>query len=532
MTTAERARTASSIPTSPAQGQPDHDAAFARWVESHRLAILILAAAASLLWIVLYLQFTVDDAYISFRYGLNLVAHHIWNWNPSGPHEEAYTSAIYAFLGVIPALLHLSAALFFKFVGAACLGIIFYRLHTLAATPFAALLGILLLALHPYLWMHAFSGLETPLYMLLILEMAIAAHRASTTSPAWVYTLFLLLPLTRPEGVVFACAGVLLYWRARGSAPKRLAWFALAVLLGVLYFLARWHYFHHLFPDPFYAKVRFGTWRGLLRAFASNLINSDGYFFILLLLILLARRPVTRTFAACSFMVLLLLYAPNSVPMNFADRFYLQLTFPIFFLFLIAEDVAPISRIAAIVAGISLLLILPGNLIYGATNFLITKRSHIDLGQRLAPFAQDHILFAGAAGAIPYYSGWVTYDFLGLATNRFIAPAITLPQLQHIHPDIILIFADSPGPEAAEESEGGGSLAVNPLVLAYMRQSNDYRYAGAARCDGFYLVSFLRNDTPQHDQILAALQQNTQVSATTNFSLKSLLFQRYVPWSQ
>jgi hypothetical protein len=65
-----------------------------------------------------------------------------------------------------------------------------------------------------------------------------------------------------------------------------------------------------------------------------------------------------------------------------------------------------------------------------------------------------------------------------------------------------------------------------------MRQSNDYRYAGAARCDGFYLVSFLRNDTPQHDQILAALQQNTQVSATTNFSLKSLLFQRYVPWSQ
>ena len=111
----------------------------------------------------------------------------------------------------------------------------------------------------------------------------------------------------------------------------------------------------------------------------------------------------------------------------------------------------PISRIAAIVAGISLLLILPGNLIYGATNFLITKRSHIDLGQRLAPFAQDHILFAGAAGAIPYYSGWVTYDFLGLATNRFIAPAITLPQLQHIHPDIILIFADSPGPEAAEE---------------------------------------------------------------------------------
>jgi len=55
---------------------------------------------------------------------------------------------------------------------------------------------------------------------------------------------------------------------------------------------------------------------------------------------------------------------------------------------------------------------------------------------------------------------------------------------------------------------------------------------GAARCDGFYLVSFLRNDTPQHDQILAALQQNTQVSATTNFSLKSLLFQRYVPWLQ
>jgi hypothetical protein len=367
--------------------------------------------------------------------------------------------------------------------------------------------------------------------MLLILEMAIAAHLAPATSPAWVYALFLLLPLTRPEGIVFACAGVLLFWRARGQAPKRIAWFALAVLLGVLYFLARWHCFHHLFPDPFYAKVGFGTWRGLLRALASNLINSDGYFFILLLLFLLARRPVTRIFAACSFLVLLLLFAPNAMPMNFADRFYLQLTFPIFFLFLIAEDVVSVSRIAAIVAGISLLLILPANLIYGATNFLITRRSHVDLGQRLAPFAQDHVLLTGAAGAIPYYSGWVTYDFLGLATNRFIAPAITLPQLQHIHPDVILIFANSPGPEAAEESERAGSMAVNPLVLAYMRQTNDYQYAGAARADGFYLVSFLRRDTPQHDQILAALQQNTAVSASTNFSLKSLLLQRYVPWS-
>jgi hypothetical protein len=534
MTIAEHVRPESSATPSPARALPDSDpdAAFARWVESHRLPILIVAALASIFWIVLYLQFTVDDAYISFRYGLNLVIHHVWNWNPSGPHEEAYTSAIYTFLGIIPALLRLSPALFFKFVGAACLGVTVYRLRTLTGTPFAALLGVLLLAVHPYLWMHAFSGLETPLYMLLILEMAIAAHRAATTSPAWAYTLFLLLPLTRPEGIVFAFAGVLLFWQARGSAPKRLAWFALAIFLGVVYFLARWHYFHHLFPNPFYAKIHAGTWRGVARCLAANLINSDGYFFILLLLFLLARRPVTRIFSACSFLTLLLVFAPNAVQMNFADRFYLQLTFPIFFLFLIAEDAAPVSRIAAIVAGISLLLILPANLIYGATNFLITKRSHIDLGRRLAPFAQDHVLFAGAAGAIPYYSGWVTYDFLGLGTNRFMAPAITLSQMEHIHPDVIVIFGDSAGPEAAEESEKAGSLAVNPLVLAYMRQSNDYQYAGAARADGFYLVSFLRNDTPQHDQILAALQQNTEISARTDFSLKSLLLQRYVPWSQ
>jgi hypothetical protein len=218
------------------------------------------------------------------------------------------------------------------------------------------------------------------------------------------------------------------------------------------------------------------------------------------------------------------------MPMNFVDRFYLQLTFPIFFLFLIAEDVARVSRVAAIVAAITLLFVVRGNLIFGATNFLVTKRSHNDLGRRLAPYAPNHVLFTGAAGAIPYYSGWVTYDFLGLATYR-LTPAMTLSQLQRIHPDLILIFSDTPGPEAAEETEKAGPLEVNRTVLQYLRQTNQYQYAGASFCDGFYLVSFLRKDTPQHDQILTALQQITVTSTNTNFSMKELLLQKYVPWS-
>jgi hypothetical protein len=511
------------------------DEAFAAWFEARRGAVVAVAILFALAWTVLYLQFTADDAFISFRYGKTLLAAHAWNWNPAVaamvPREEAYSSLIYTLLGIIPALLHVSPALFFKFFGVGCIAVIAYRLLTQARSHFAALLGVLLLGLHPFVAIHAFSGLETPLYILLLVEMALAVRDAAIARPGWVYALGLLLPLTRPEGLVFACVGVVLFWRARGDAPKQLGTFAAAAVAGAAYFLARWRYFGNLLPNPFYAKTHLGGAHGLLQSLADNFSQFVGYLFLLALVFLLARAAVTRVFAAGSLLLLAMLYLPHAMAMNFADRYYFQLALPVFLIFLLVEDARGSSRIAAVAAAIFFLVLSVSGLIYGVAYFPTLRRAQIDLGQRLAPYASGHTLLTGEAGAIPYYSGWITYDFLGLGTNAFARAPMTVADLRRMHPDLILLFGDTPGPEALNEADTATTLAANPVVREYLLEQDGYGYAGASHANGYYLVEFLRIDTPQHDEILDALQQNASSSAETHFSLRDLLLQRYVPWS-
>jgi arabinofuranosyltransferase len=510
----------------------DADLSFARWFEFHRSFLLTIALLSALFWTLLFFSFTADDAFISFRYSKNLILHHVWNWNASGPREEADTSAIYAALAILPALLHISTVIFMKFVGLACLGTIAYRLRTLTTSRFAFLLGLLVIALSPVVWVHIYSDLETPLYMLLIVETAIAVKRAEQTSPAWVYTLFLLLPLTRPEGIVFACAGVLLFWKARGEASKQLVWFGAALVLGLSYFLARWHYFHHLLPNPFYVKVAHQPLRDLLGETATNLAEFKGYFFAIALIALLAKRSITRIFALCAFALLLLLFAPHQMAMNYADRFYVQLALPIFLVFLIAEDIPRISRFSATIAALFLLAFSPSDLLKELKYPANIARAHFDIGKRLAPFAPNHTLIAGDVGGIPFYSNWFSYDFLGLATNSIAQHGLSVATLYQMHPDLIILYNEKPGPGLLQDGSWvGGTAHTGPALVQYINQSGDYQYAGSSKSNGFYLVEFLRKDTPQYDQILATLQQNTATS-TTDLTLKNILLQKYLPSSQ
>jgi hypothetical protein len=507
------------------------DLSLALWFESHSTLILTLATLAALAFTLLFFSFTADDAFISFRYGKNLVLHHLWNWNPSGPREDACTSALYAAIAVIPFFLHLPTVIFIKLVGLACLGVLIYRLRTVSSSRFATLLGIAVLGFSPVLWIHLYSGLETPLYILLLVEMGIAVRNAAKTSPLWIYTLFLLLPLTRPEGFVFACAGVFLFWRARGQMSKHLGLFAAAVLLGLIYFIARAHYFHHLLPNPFYVKVAHEPLRDLLGELAVNLAAFKGYLFALILIAVLARKPITRTFALCSLLLMILLFAPHEMAMNYADRFYVQLTLPILLIFLLIEDVPRIARFATVIAALFLLAFSPTDLLKQLKYPANIARAHFDIGHRLAPFSSGHTLIAGDVGGIPFYSNWFSYDFLGLATNDIAQHGLSVSALQALHPDLIILYNEHPGPGLLQDGSWvGGPERTGRALVDYINHSHQYDYAGSAKSNGFYLVEFLRKDTPQHDAILATLQANT-LTSQQDASLKGILLQRYLPSS-
>ncbi len=513
----------------PALSRPgDADVSFAQWFEARRTIVLAVAIIAAIAWTLLFFSFTVDDAFISFRYGKNLALHHIWNWNPYGTPEEAYTSATYTLIACIPALLHLPTVLFMKLVGLACMAAMVYRLVTLSSSRLAVLLGLLLVALGPVVWMQTYAGLEAPLYMLLILEMSLAASRPDTTSPAWVYALFLLLPLTRPEGILFACAGVVLYWQGRRSS-RQLPLFGLSVIIGLTYFVARWHYFHNLLPNPFYVKVAHNTLRDTLTLLASAAADYKGYLFALTLVALLSKNTVTRVMSICSLLLLLLLFAPHDMAMNFGDRYYVQLTLPILLLFLITENIPRVSRFAAAITVLFVLAFRPGEVLWNVKYAGSIKRAHFDLGRRLAPFAAGHTLMAPDVGGLPYYSGWFTYDFLGLGTNSFARHGITIASLQQMHPDVIVLYNQFPGPSLLHNgSYVGGSESTGRTLTDFLNQSGQYQYAASSKANGFYLVEFLRKDTPQHDQILAALQAN-ELTSQTPLTMKHLLQQQYLP---
>ena len=63
----------------------------------------------------LFSRFTVDDAFITWRYGQNLAQHGVWNFNPTTfDPTQSYTNPIYALISIIPAVLGINVVLFFK----------------------------------------------------------------------------------------------------------------------------------------------------------------------------------------------------------------------------------------------------------------------------------------------------------------------------------------------------------------------------------------------------------------------------------
>jgi len=254
----------------------------------------------------------VDDAYISFRYALNAAQGHGLVFNPGERRVEGYTNFLWTVLmvPVLAAGLDVRVAsivlgMVLALVGLALVGWVAPR--RLGLSPWVGVLAAFLLAVDGSYALWAVGGMETPLFVVLLLLGSLAYLReqqdAKTipVSGAW----FALAAMTRPEGVlVFALTvGYQFLYRLRGlgnkpggvvgvspqnslfrfrrsqAVPKppegekggikglllmlaggllrhpdwgRVGLFA---AIYVPYFLFRWRYYGYFFPNTFYAKV-------------------------------------------------------------------------------------------------------------------------------------------------------------------------------------------------------------------------------------------------------------------------------------
>jgi len=237
------------------------------------LALALLAAGAAL---AAFPRWTVDDAFIIYRYGENLARHGELNWNVGEDPVEGYTGValVLALAGGIK--LGASPIVLAKLIGIAAYVLTAWALAGLMRAAGvgpafrSGTVGLYLLS--PMVWTHAWSGLETHLFGLGVTASAWGYVAALAAPPAKrgrsetaLAPALLATSLTRPEGAALAAALALgLAWgRARTDGKGLARWagtFAWAyVLPGAAYFGWRASYYGQWLPNTFYAK-RYVGW--------------------------------------------------------------------------------------------------------------------------------------------------------------------------------------------------------------------------------------------------------------------------------
>jgi hypothetical protein len=401
------------------------------------LVLLLLMAAR-------FFDHTYDDAFISFRYAENLVRGDGLVFNP-GERVEGYSNFLWILL--IAPFLALSSApeAIVGLIGvAASIGLLLAVVRfspECESMPELIWLAPLLVATSPPLAVWTTGGLETPLYVCLVVW-AVGQGMQGVDggkfpgAAAWVVA---AAALTRPDGVgvAFALAAMLaLLLRGRPGFAAAFARWCGSFLVVFLPFVAwRWFYYGDLLPNTFYAKIGSDTAqlaRGL--RYVRGFFESGGYW-LLVPLIGLPWLGRDRKGLLLAGMTAALLAYPVLVGGDAAPMFrFMVPALPLLFLLLAlaaaaaAERFKP-GRTARLVVGL-LALALVARAAWPAFQGEHARLVEIDrtevagwkeIGQYLGSIASpDESVAVITAGAIPYFSRLRAIDMLGL-TDRTIA---------------------------------------------------------------------------------------------------------------
>lgn len=373
----------------------------------------LLGAAVGLLGLALIswdLQpWTLDDAYISFRYAENFAAGHGLVYNP-GERVEGYTTFLWVVLLGLGDLLGADVRILAKLLGALCAAATVLLLafaHRVVPTlprPAGALAAAWLGTCCVFsAW--AMPGMEVPLVALLLLGTSLTAL---AERPVLTGVLGALALMTRPDCIVVVGVWMLhAAWRRRWRAPA-----VLAALYGP-YFLGRWWYYGWLLPNTFYAKV--GASEAQLERGLEYLSGFGSAAGLLVLPAFFARRRPWLAVAWIAHLGFVVAVGGDVMP---AFRF-IATVLP---LILLGAGVALASLGTRGVWGALALGIALNAWQYGHHPDLEPRirRGVVGLrGEEVGLWLREHVdpdlvLATNTAGSVPYFSGLQTIDMLGL----------------------------------------------------------------------------------------------------------------------
>ena len=237
------------------------------YFKKHFYIIGIIYAVAALIY---FPKWTVDDAYITCRYADNLARHGELTWNVGEDPIEGYTGivlpvvlALFIKLGISPVLMGKIIGILSFFIGGYILNLI---LKLLKVRSPAASIVLIMYFTAPFMFVHAYAGLETLMFSMLILwcvylfvnSLIFSELRGKTELKLII--LLIITSLARPEGVIlsFCILSALgvnkLVFEKHGFRKYLLKVSVIFILPCLLYFLWRWNYYGMFLPNTFYAK--------------------------------------------------------------------------------------------------------------------------------------------------------------------------------------------------------------------------------------------------------------------------------------
>jgi hypothetical protein len=395
--------------------------------------------------------FTIDDAFITFRYSANLANGHGPVWNVGEDPVEGFTNFLWMLWHAPFALLGLdlpTVAKLTSLVAGAAILVMLVRYGHRRGGLVAALVagGAFVLFLPTYF--HITSGLETVAFAALVLRAVVVGLTALDGRPvrAWEPPLLLVLAgMLRPDGVLAALpAFAVWFWLARRDKRTWL-WSAGAAAVGLGYFAWRWSYYGHPFPNTFY--VKFGNVHaGQLWLETTVVLLAP----LLALTAFLVVRKQTRQAGVLLCATVVTAYATYVVSgptMDYLYRFAFH-AFPVLCLGAgLAAGTLPwrwLGAAAGVLAAgwVAVAGVQAPDLGTVANYGPDLARAHIPIGQGLARAdvpAGRRTLAVHDAGATPYYSGWTTIDYIGLNDEPIAHGADPTDRIIQAHPTVIVV---------------------------------------------------------------------------------------------
>ncbi len=401
----------------------------------------------------------VDDAYISYRYGKNLMNGDGLVYNP-GEYVEGYTNFLWTIITapftkvnrVDVSIFSSLLGLLFSIANIYLIALISrqFDLNLKRYLKYLILLPPLFMALDDSIAFWAIGGMEFPMYTLFILGIINNYFKLNEGKRHLYLLIFFLMlcTLTRPEGnmIFVITVGHMFLFRKNFKDFKRILW---TLLISYAFFCAAYYGFKYIFygqviPNTFYAKGVTDLKMNLVLGakYLAMCIGTRIYIFIFILFIpfIRALKELKLSFLISMSLIYILYLVAVGGDWMIANRFFVPILPMLYVLSTIGFINALIkikdyyqNEVRAMKFGNILAVALSVLLFIVTLSFLEYKQLIIKdnnaryelhwsmfgkwLKNNVSP---ETVIAVGPAGKIPYYSELYTIDMWGL-NNDYIA---------------------------------------------------------------------------------------------------------------